>query len=171
MGIQTYSLPDELAEKFKNNTPERKTSKKLREIMREYLEDKDVEVEDQENPNEGLVNPIDLSSLTNKQKKLFKTIYENAYFGLNKAKMRTKAVKNHGVYSRTRSYREGIDTLVKNDSVPIVFKGGKIVSQQIDCPKCGSDSTLEEIKDEDGDCPWCTDTKYSFISEESGRPV
>ena len=165
MGVHTFSIDDNIKQKFKQNTPERKTSQELQKLMEEYLKNKEVEIEETKSQDLGFENPIDIRHLTDKQKKLFYCIYRNNYFGKNKASIQKKAVNKHGVYSRTRSYKEGIQALAKSDDVPIAFKGSDVIAQDFECPKCGSSTNLSEVIDYNGECFWCDGEKFQFFKD------
>jgi len=152
---KTYTIDIDIAQKFKDQTPPRKTSQKLEELMKQHLEESGLDLEDNIEETENFENPIDLKHLTDKQKKLFYTIYENNYFGKNKAAIQKKAVNKHGVYSRTRNFKEGIKALTKSEDVPLTFKSSKVVSDKVRCPRCEIKHHLAVLSNNDGVCPSC----------------
>ena len=145
MTVKTYSLDEEVAEKFKQETPQQETSKVLEQLMRDYVDDapeKDIQVD------------LQKLSLSDSQQELLDAMVErnitekttNSMFGMARKK---------SIYGRSHHFSEGLGSLVKNDEVPYTKNSnGKIIPEEVEC-SCESSFYLNVLIDNDCKCLDC----------------
>lgn len=153
MAIQTYSIDEEIAQKFKNQTPERKTSARLEELMADYIQ------EDSQKLRED-VKLLDRDKVTPKRRQLFKKILEKDLDNLPDSKIR-KALHKHSLYtgdSGKHHYREAVKFMIREDDVPLTKDyGGNLVFESKECmdEDCDSEFSVKVLKKNDMECPAC----------------
>lgn len=152
MAIQTYSIDKEIAEKFKAQTPDQKTSAKLEELMAEYI---DEDVEEKKQP----LKLTDPAVVSKKRRKLFRNIVEKNWLGKQKSQIFSK-IRGTGMYSGDSGkyhFKQAMKFLLKLDDVPIMSENDKIVAEEFICMNEGCDAglTAHVLRKNDFKCLSC----------------
>lgn len=145
MGIHTYSLDDEVARKFKEETPSQETSKVLEHLMKEYLD---------EAPDQNIQVDLQKISLSDAQRDFLEALVDR-----NIKQKTTNSLlhlaKKRGIYGRSHHFGEGLSTIVEHSEIPYVrSSNGKIVTDEVTC-SCGASSYFHILVDNDMKCPGC----------------
>ena len=140
---KTYTIQPEIAEKFSEQTPARKTSEELEKLMEKYI-DQEIETE------EPTYNVLENSYLTDKQQKLLEFIYQNNLFGKKTSAIKQKISSEEGIYGRGWQFKEGINSVVKKSNLEL--EKSRVIAPDFECPSCGGTTNLSEISDLDGEC-------------------
>jgi len=152
MAIQTYSIDKEIAEKFKQQTPDRKTSQKLEELMADYI---DEDVSDRKQP----IKILDRDVVTRKRRQLVKHITENDWFNKTGPQILNKC-RSTGLYqgdSAAHHFKQAKKFLLRFDGAPLTSENNKIVPEEFICMNDGCDASLylTVLADNDMQCRTC----------------
>jgi len=152
MAIRTYSINEEIAEKFKNQTPKQKTSQELEKLMAEYI---DEDASRKEEP----IKILDRDLVSKRRRDLVKAMVDNSWFYRSAPEIMKKC-RSEGLYqgkTAKHHFREAKNFLIRSDEVPIEKKGGKLVPEEFDCMNDGCEArlTLPALDSKDLMCPEC----------------
>jgi hypothetical protein len=145
MGIHTYSLDDEVAKRFKNQTPSQEASKVLEQLIRDYLDDK---------PEKNIQIDLNSLSLSDSQRELLDAMVDRN-FSEKTTNSLFNLAKKHGIYGRSHHFGEGMKSLIQNDEIPYTRnKNGNIVADEVDCD-CGASFYFNTLVGNESKCPNC----------------
>lgn len=152
MAIRTYSIDEEIAEKFKNQTPKQKTSQELEKLMADYI---DQDASKKRKP----IKILDRDLVSKRRRDLVEAMTENGWFYRGTSKIMKKC-RSEGLYqgkTAKHHFREAKKFLIRSDAVPIGKKGGKLVPEEFDCMDDGCEArlTLPALDSNDLMCPEC----------------
>lgn len=152
MAIKTYSIDKEIAEKFKQETDDGKTSAKLQELMAEYLGE---DLTDRKKP----INLIKRNQVTKKRIDLIKEILDQDLFGKTRPQIFTH-LRDKGIYSGdsgSHHFKEAMKFLIRHDDIPITTEKDKIQPEQIRCMEkdCDTGFSFKVLYSQDMQCPGC----------------
>jgi len=147
MAIKTYSINEDVAEKFKQQTPEQETSNVLQQLMEDYIN---------ETPSRDIQIDLKKTGLTRKQQRLLDLIVEENRKKIGTTKLYEKA-RSSNIYGSSHHFGNGLKAIVKSDSIPYTRDGDKIVPERVECG-CGSAATLNVLIGNTGECLKCGKT-------------
>lgn len=159
MTIQTYNIDEKIAEKFKEQTPSQKTSKKLQELMNEYIEDNEKEI------NQITIQLYDVNIVSKKRRKLVKAITQRDLFN-SKPPLIYISVKSNGLYRGSTGkhhFKEAIKFLnIYSDSF-VKKENGKLIAENFECKNadCSARISLKNLDKNNMKCPNCQ-SQYNF---------
>jgi len=151
---KTYSLNAELAQKFDEETPSRKTSQELENAMRQYLGEQD------HSENSYLFDSIELTDNQDQlldmilQKDLPKLAESND--DMMKMSDVVKSAKSRGIYANTGSAKNAVKSFGSNENIPFIRQGSKLAPMKVSC-ECGSVCLVTVLVKNGGECPKCCD--------------
>lgn len=155
MAIKTYSIDDEIADKFAEQTPEQETSAVLEQLMRDYLD---------ENPDQDIVLDLKNTGLTDSQEEMVHAMVKDNVSSIGSTQLFSKA-KKYNVYGRSHHFGDGISAIVSSEKIPYSKEDDKFVSENVPCGGCGQGFPINVLVDNDGVCPKC-DTKTVRLPED-----
>lgn len=152
MAIRTYSIDEEIAEKFKNQTPKQKTSQELEKLMAEYI---DENASEKKEP----IKILDRDLVSKRRRDLVKAMTENGWFYRTGSQIMKKC-RSEGLYqgkTAQHHFREARKFLLNCDEVPIVREGSKLIPDEFICREDGCEAyiTLPALDSNDMECPKC----------------
>lgn len=147
MGVHTFSIDDEIAQKFKEQTPSQETSNVVEQMMRDYLD---------ETPDQDIQLDFNNLGLSQSQEELVQLFAEK-----NVKKKTTNAVfdlaKKNGIYGRSHHFGEAMESISNNKDIPYAVRNEKLISEAVEC-SCGARMQINVVIDNDCRCFQC-DTK------------
>lgn len=147
---RTYSIDNKIAEKFEEQTPSRKTSHKLEELMAEYIdEEASVETPQQKLPD-----------LTPAQEQLLDTIHEYDLYKSPLPKINKMVQGEKGVYSSKKRFKNGINSLAAK--YPLRIEKGDLKPNQVECESCDASQPFSLLVKEGGNCGNCGDKIFKL---------
>lgn len=162
MGIKTYSIEDEIAKKFKEQTPARETSKVLENLMKEYLDEKP----DSELEHKTLFEDLEL---TRKQNMLLDFLITKDFSEGTKVVKIFKSAQDEGIYSRKHHFKEAIKVLSKNEKIPYKLENNKLTKLDVNCV-CGTTWPISGLRKTGGECKKC-DRKLVDLSKKNKQEI
>jgi len=162
MAIRTYSIDDQTAEEFKEQTPDRKTSEILQNLMEEYLGDQ----KHQDLEHETLFENV---KLTQKQNALLDFLITKDFKQGKKLAAIFQECKNEGIYSRKHHFKEAIKNLSNNDRIPYDVEGSKLTKLKVNCI-CGASWPISGLQKSAGVCTQC-DRKIVDLSKKNKQQI
>jgi len=152
MAIRTYSIDEEIAEKFKNQTPKQKTSQELEKLMADYID------EDASKKKEP-IKILDRDLVSKRRRDLVKAMTENGWFCKTGSQIMKKC-RSEGLYqgkTAKHHFSEAKKFLVNCDEVPIVREGSKLVGEKFTCKDddCDALTSLPGLEYNDMRCEVC----------------
>lgn len=157
MGIHTLSLDDDLMEQLDKETPARGKSRKVEELIREFVDDKTDRKAD--------LNIVKSADLTPNQEKVVYRLIEKGKGSLNEAQWNS-FVEACGV--TRKDYKDKcFKAIVESDKVPYKRTGRRsLESVQIEC-RCGTRIHVGPLSKNDGVCPNCDRVIVKFDEAEN----
>lgn len=146
MGLHTFSLDDDIMEKFDEKTDNGKKSQAIENLIREHYLGEEAKSQP--------VKFIDYSGLTRNRKQLAQEIIDIDNTPISKPKL-FKKVNNKAIYSKKESYKQGLNALHHNSSVPIKLENGKVTKGEKECVSCGATVTYGILENNGYECAGC----------------
>jgi len=152
--VRTISgIPDDLWEDAKNEYDT--ISGGIKDLL-----EKDLRTDQSE--NDGKINLLQNSDLTNDQIKLAKDLMTNGSLEKTPAQLGNKTDK----YYTDKDYKSTArKKIFRSDVVPIEKQGKGTAPSEIECPGCGSKANLGVLRQVNFDCPSCDKQLYNLDSK------
>jgi len=144
MGVYTFSLNDETAKKFKNETPKQETSAVLEQLMKDYLD---------EQPEKEIILDLKKLNLSDSQQQLLDMLIEEKISKKNTNNL-FSACRKKNIYGRSHHFGEGLSSIVNNEEIPYKLENDVIISKDVDC-SCGSSQAFVALVKNDFSCFNC----------------
>lgn len=148
--VKTYSLDSDIAEKFAEQTPSRKTSEKLEELMADYI--------DEEAEKDPVFELWDKDLMSKKRNKFCNLILESldGRQAVIKSKL-TKKARNAGIYSQKSHIKDAIKFMIRSEEIPLRSEGRKLIDEDFLCraDECTSVLTPSMLMKQGRECPKC----------------
>ena len=150
--IKTYSIDEQIAQKFSEQTPQQETSKELEKLMADYI-DEDLE------PKKEPVKVLDRNVVSDKRRKLVEIIVKEDYWKKTGPQV-FKKLKSKGRYqgdSGSYHFKEALKFLEKLEGSGIKREKRKIVPKQFNCKEegCKAIISLKNLNKNNMECPKC----------------
>lgn len=144
MAVKTYSIDNNIAEKFKDETPEQETSKVLEQLMRDYLD---------EAPDKEIVLNLRKTRLSKSQQELLEMMIRRNIHGRTTNSLFNLSRKND-IYGRSHHFGEGLKSIISSDKVPYYIDDDEIKADTVECV-CEARQPFKMVVENQGECANC----------------
>ncbi len=107
MAIKTYSIDDDIADKFAEQTPEQETSSVLEQLMRDYLD---------EQPDQEIVSDLKNTGLSDSQEDMVHAMVKDNVSRIGSQQLFSKA-KKYSVYGSSHHFGSRMKAIVNNEDI------------------------------------------------------
>jgi len=144
MAIKTYSINEEIAEKFKEETPRQQTSNVLENLMREYID---------ETPDRNIQLDMTRTNLNDNQQRLLEEMIERNVNSVNKQYI-NRICREKNIYKDSKYVGQAIKAIVKDDNIPYKLLNGKVEPEDVRC-SCDCATAFNVLLENDRKCLKC----------------
>lgn len=152
MGLHTFSLDDELMQKFDKKTENGQKSQIVETLIREHYLGNEAK--------QRARKFVNYSGLSKNRKQLAQEIIDLDKSSIKKPKL-FKRVKRKAIYSQKESCKQGLNALHHNEKIPIKIENQEIIKDGKTCHNCDSKITFGILENNDMECPVC-EQKYKM---------